>query len=177
MTTKGSTYHPQMTKPATGDYSQRIKIEILCGQFVESEHFTDLPVAIEMEIIGAVEKDCQSFYTEPSNNLFNPVWERSTFTFDLSLPSMCLLLVKVVIVSRVNRLVYQTCLPVDLLKTGVRYIPMKSPTGVLRPENGILVHLSHGANVNDRKRIKSTEFCDSVDASSEVVYRSRLLTC
>eukprot|EP00111_Clytia_hemisphaerica_P009358 TCONS_00027468-protein len=142
MTTKGSTYHPQMTKPATGDYSQRMKIEIFCGQFVESEHFTDLPVAIEMEIIGAVEKDCQSFYTEPSNNLFNPVWERSTFTFDLSLPSMCLLLVKVVSVSRVNRLVYQTCLPVDLLKTGVRYIPMKSPTGVLRPENGIFVHLS-----------------------------------
>lgn len=45
--------------------------QILCGQFVDNEQFADLPVAIEIEIVGAMETDCQIFITEVGKCFFS----------------------------------------------------------------------------------------------------------
>lgn len=152
---KGSFYNPNWTKSQKTEFTEQLNIEILCGQFVDPTQFTNLPVVIEIEIVGGMDADCQTFSTEACGNIFNPVFGKNKHTFNLFMPSLCCMYVKVFAVGRLQKMIYQTCLPVDLLKTGLRYISMKTLTGVNRKENGIFVKLD--VDFPERKRVRSAD--------------------
>lgn len=137
-----STYHPYLTRTPSGDNMESLTIKVICGQFVETDLFMNLPICVELETVG-IDGDASISSTEPCDDgHFNPVWEKDTHTFNLIMPSLCVLYIKVFAVSRVHKMIYQNCFPVDILKPGLRYIPLKTLTGVNKKENGLFVRLT-----------------------------------
>lgn len=135
---------------------QSIDINILCGQFVNKEDFLGLSILLEIEVVG-IENDSSTFATEPCEDVLNPCWKNNQSSFSISVPTMSVIFFKIYAVSRVYKLIYQNCLPVDCLKPGLRYISMATPTDVWREENGIFVYIDLSNQIASPKLLKSQQ--------------------
>lgn len=152
MIKRASQYHPKMTNSIS---SQKVTVDIICGQFVDPEMFGGFPIFVEIQTVG-IDASNTTFSTEITANTFNPVWHEKCHTVDIVMPSLCLLYFKVYAVGRINKLVYQNCFPVDLLRPGVRYVPMKTITGTNKHENGLFVNLNIALNAYPKPQKNNT---------------------
>ena len=148
LTRKGSSYHPRMK---TFNQSETFSVEIICGQFVEPEVFGGLPIFVEVTTVG-LEASCSTHTTEVCWNTFNPVWKENVHTFDVVMPDLCVVYFKVFTMGRINKLVYQNCFPVAMVRPGLRYVHLRTVTGVKRHENGLFVDIGRKRRENGKAR-------------------------
>ena len=167
LTRKGSSYHPRMK---TFSQCETFTLDIIGGQFVEPEAFGGLPIFLEVSTVG-LEASCDTWTTEASWNTFNPVWKDSTHTFDIIMPNLCMVYFKVLTLGRPNnKLIYQNCFPLDMVRPGLRYVPLCTVTGVKRHENGLFVDVGRMKRESGKARNAWRKAARSTAQKSKSLY-------
>eukprot|EP00794_Sanderia_malayensis_P008776 gene8776-9714_t len=143
-----------------------VNIKVHSGQFVDTHLIGDSPLALEIEAVGSGAKN-NSILTEAVPNHCNPKWKDAQCNFAISQPELCVIYFKLFSVNRTSKIVLQNVIPVCSIKQGLRYIPLKTLTGVALNQNGLFVSIGiescqdhrnlHESPTKDRSKAKKRQ--------------------
>ncbi|CAH3162232.1 unnamed protein product [Porites evermanni] len=139
-----SNYYPMIKESPKGGKSCYFTIEVLSGQYLHGEEDSQFPIRVDVETVG-VPEDCGILSTEPTMDKLNPQFHNAKHLFKIIMPELCLVYFKVQLLSsnksRILRLLFQEVISLDSLRSGIRYIRLRSLTGVEIPHSGLFVRM------------------------------------
>lgn len=139
-----SQYHPMIKESTKLGKSCYFTIEVLSGQCLHTDEDLHLPIRVDIETVG-VPHDCCTLASEPTMERLRPQFENTKQLFKIIMPELCLVYFKVYLLCRnktkLLRLLLQEVISLDTLRSGVRYIPLRSLTGVEMPHSGLFVRM------------------------------------
>ncbi|XP_031557725.1 1-phosphatidylinositol 4,5-bisphosphate phosphodiesterase zeta-1-like [Actinia tenebrosa] len=137
-----SGYHPMITASPIGGKSCYFTFEVLSGQYLHIDDGCRLPVRVEIDTVG-IPADCATFATEVRYERLNPQWSNTKHMFNVAMPELCLVYFKVLTVIQRNKtkLLFQNVISLDSIRQGIRYIQLRTPTGVLTSHSGLFVKI------------------------------------
>ncbi|XP_032221029.2 1-phosphatidylinositol 4,5-bisphosphate phosphodiesterase zeta-1 isoform X2 [Nematostella vectensis] len=138
---RSNNYYPMIKESPPGGKSCYFTIEVLSGQYLHIEDGCPLPVRVEIDTVG-IPVDCGTFATEIRFEKLNPQWNNAKHQFKLAMPELCLVYFKVLSVQRnKSKLLFQNVISLESIREGVRYVPFRTPTGVLVSHSGLFVKI------------------------------------